>query len=919
MSAMPPTPEGARETLAVPADQDAAFKFLDFIFSGVAGAFVEFRYFGPGRKPKVCDTPTYLALPLDRAPAAAEVLHRNGKAGIAVGPAPRCRIPGRGCKARDQDVLQVGCVWANLDYRGADGGAIEVIERVRNFPLRPSVTVNSGYGHHVYFVFHSTLRLGRLIDWSRVTGDLRAALRCEDRVTLSQVMRLPGTLNLEEPHPVWCEVVDEYSSWTRYGLDEVRAAVEHAQSAPSAPADASPPLSSDALRRRGVPPEIVSAVVTGRRPSRAVTGAGPEDGESGRDFVVASALLERGFGEEEIKATFRAHPDGCGSNWAQQRHGERYLELLLRKAAARREDARALTAPRVSHQQEDDEGAPQRALPPGYTQGHDSSVWFNPPVGDEDRKAAKPVKVSNSFIRIAEIQENIDTGQISLLIAFDYLGRTRFTPILRSQMSDARQLVAALAGEGAPVTSNNARLVIAYLAAYEHAFASTIPQKKVTSRFGRGRAGGQFFLPGLSSAVEFAPEGPGDAALYRAYSARRGSLQGWLEAMRVLASEHLLIPQAAVLAALVPPLQRRLQIPNFIFDIHGDTSTGKSTSLRIAASVYGKPHDPDSLILQWTNTRVAVEQVAGTCGELPVFLDDAQHCPAELKRSVIYMIANGRGKGRAARGGGLSETQTWHTVALSTSEEPLHEASPHEGARGRILSLGGLSSPFPHGASALVQNLDRAVGANHGLAGEVFVRHLNGWTESDWAGWQRRYAAVRAELQQSSSTGLTGRVSGYIAAIQLAAEVACPLLGLPFKPDVVSAWLMLHLHEQQGDRNLVLLAVRALADHYVANVSHFAGDGLHDPQRRGAVHGAAKRQVYVGFLRSTVEAVFRQRKWSVTAVLNKMAEAGVLYATEEDRHTKKISVGGVKHRMVCVKWQAIFPGEPHETEAETHL
>src|SRR5205085_7374733 len=94
-------------------------------------------------------------------------------------------------------------------------------------------------------------------------------------------------------------------------------------------------------------------------------------------------------------------------------------------------------------------------------------------------------------------------------------------------------------------------------------------------------------------------------------------------------------------------------------------------------------------------TQAAVEQVAGMCSELPIFLDDAQHCPADVKRAIIYMIANGRGKGRgggAARG--MRQTATWHTVAISTSEEPLHEASPHEGARGRILSVGGLRPPF---------------------------------------------------------------------------------------------------------------------------------------------------------------------------------------------------------------------------------
>jgi hypothetical protein len=93
-------------------------------------------------------------------------------------------------------------------------------------------------------------------------------------------------------------------------------------------------------------------------------------------------------------------------------------------------------------------------------------------------------------------------------------------------MSDARHLVAALSGEGAPVSSNNARLVTSYLAAYEHAFVRGLPHKKLTSRFGRGMGGGPFFLPGLSSSVEFAPRGSGDASLWRAYSSRRGRCAG---------------------------------------------------------------------------------------------------------------------------------------------------------------------------------------------------------------------------------------------------------------------------------------------------------------------------------------------------------------------------------------------------------
>ncbi len=193
---------------------------------------------------------------------------------------------------------------------------------------------------------------------------------------------------------------------------------------------------------------------------------------------------------------------------------------------------------------------------------------------------------------------------------------------------------------------------------------------------------------------------------------------------------------------------------------------------------------------------------------------------------------------------------------------------------------------------------------NHGHAGAAFIRHLNGWTEAEWFRWQGRYFGLRTELLKSSSSNLLGRVSGYIAAIQLAAEIVCPLVGLPFKADVVGAWLKLHLDEQQADQNLVLAALRALADYFVANARHFAGDGHY---KRGTVLGAVKRGQYVGFLRSTFETVCKPRRWHLTALLNKLAEVGALLVTEGDRYSKKVSIDGVKHRMICIKWSALLP------------
>ncbi|HEX8369797.1 MAG TPA: DUF927 domain-containing protein [Pyrinomonadaceae bacterium] len=902
-------------------DFDSTHKFLDFLFSEYRTGFAEFRYFSAGT-PKVNDNPDYFPLPLDKELIEQQVLTRRSRQMITFGPAPRLRPAKKGKAGTDADVAEIGCLWSDLDYDKTPGGAIEVIRRVKSLALPPSVVVNSGYGRHVYYVLKEPLHDGRLLDWQEMIRALRDTLGGDAVINPSRVMRLPGTLNLKYEQPAPCEIVEEDSSWTRYSLEEMKNflaaaskitagadnsstshyALPSNQNYPEGEKDAQTVVAApsiDALRERGVSVKVVEAIITGKHTVRSGTNAGRDDDQSSRDFWIAVTLLKKGFTEEEVKAVFRNHPSGCGSKWNQRGHGEKYLNLTLGKAAAQVEGNRLAKGENAAWSPE--------AMPANYQLDYDRSVWLVTPSAKEGNEP-KWTLVAESLIYIAEIHENIDTSQIAVVIAYDYLGRRRSTKILRSQMCDARSLVSSLSGEGAPVSSNNARLVVSYLTAYERAFAEFIPRKKVTSKFGRGRAGRQFFLPGLSADVEFAPNGPGDAGIYRAYAARRGTLKDWVGVMNDVADAQLLIPQIAIAASFVPPLQRFLQIPNFILNIYGNTSSGKSTTLKLASSVYGNPLDPESVIHQWMNTKVAIEQVAGMCSELPIFLDDAQHCSEELKKTVIYMIANGKGKGRGARGGGIRETMSWQTVALSTSEEPLHEASPHEGARGRLLPVGGLTAPFPANSAAFVQSLERSVALNHGIAGETFIRHLNGWSEKDWMKRQSRYTDLKNELLRNSSSDIVGRVSGYIAAVAVAAEITCPLLGLRFKSDVMSAWLLNHLHEQQNNQNVILLALRALADHYVSNLSLFAGSDTYD-RGRGALQGAAKPGEYVGFLRSTVDAVFSKRKWNQTAVLNKMAESGALHATETDRHTKKVSVEGIKYRMVCFKWSSLLPDD----------
>jgi hypothetical protein len=305
---MLPDPDGRPDTSLYLKDNTVAFKFLDFLFDSVTNSFIEFKYFSPGRRHKIAGRSTYLSIPLEHERVKSEVLNSHSDQTIMVGLAPRCRVPAGGRAGRNQDVLQVGCVWAGIDYQRAPGGAIDVLRRMQDLPLRPSVVVNTGYGYDVYFIFHTQLRAAELLVWSELIGKLRTVLRVSQKAELGEVMRLPGTLNTDEAHPVACEICEGQSSWTRYSVEEMRGALDRsAANASPGPHDGTLPHagtfdkdlhSAEALRRRGVPTDLVETIITGRVGGASGRGAG---GESGRDLRIASVLLKSGLSEEEIK------------------------------------------------------------------------------------------------------------------------------------------------------------------------------------------------------------------------------------------------------------------------------------------------------------------------------------------------------------------------------------------------------------------------------------------------------------------------------------------------------------------------------------------------------------------------------------------------------------------------------------------
>jgi hypothetical protein len=97
---------------------------------------------------------------------------------------------------------------------------------------------------------------------------------------------------------------------------------------------------------------------------------------------------------------------------------------------------------------------------------------------------------------------------------------------------------------------------------------------------------------------------------------------------------------------------------------YGESSTGKTTLLRVQASIYGEPN----FIRQWRTTANAVEGIALCRNNLPLIMDDIGQVNPKEVGDTIYTIANGQIKARLSKDGSVKKIETFSTSLQSTGE-----------------------------------------------------------------------------------------------------------------------------------------------------------------------------------------------------------------------------------------------------------
>ena len=262
----------------------------------------------------------------------------------------------------------------------------------------------------------------------------------------------------------------------------------------------------------------------------------------------------------------------------------------------------------------------------------------------------------------------------------------------------------------------------------------------------------------------------------------KGTADQWLERVGALCvgNSRLVF---AVACAFAGPLLRPAGMESGGFHYRGDSSGGKTTALKVAASVYGGT----SYLQRWRSTDNALEATAAQHSDCLLILDELAQIDPKTAGECAYMLANEQGKARATRTGTPRARQAWRLLFLSAGELGLSDHMA-EGMKRTRTGQEVRMADIPVDAGAGLGAFEDL----HGMeGGSAFAKHITGQAQTvygaagrAWLHWLTKHAdTLKAGIRNASSmlaqsmiptncSGQVERVGARFALVGAAGEMA---------------------------------------------------------------------------------------------------------------------------------------------------
>lgn len=389
-----------------------------------------------------------------------------------------------------------------------------------------------------------------------------------------------------------------------------------------------------------------------------------------------------------------------------------------------------------------------------------------------------------------EVLRNIDTGEEKLNIAFRSRGEWRELVVSKEILYNSRS-ISQLVKCGIDISSETAKDMVSYFQEIEALNRNALPLKKSVGRL--GYIGDEGFSPYVG---ELTFDGEQNYShIFKAIRSQ-GDYEQWKKTAIECREKSLtarIVLAASFASALIQPLGG---LPFFVHLWGVDSGTGKTVALMLAASVWGSP-EMGEYIQTFNSTEVGHEKTAAFLNSLPFLIDELQLSKDSHGRSRfdVYRLAQGVGRTRGTKSGGIERTPTWRNTILTTGESPIVNDSAGAGAVNRVIDIECTAE------NVVIEDgmgVSAALKQNFGYAGRSFISAIS--QPGAIAKLKEVYNDYFKELCQGDTTEKQAMAAAMILTADMAADAAVFRTGKITTVEEISEYLKTKKSVSTGER-----------------------------------------------------------------------------------------------------------------------
>lgn len=366
-----------------------------------------------------------------------------------------------------------------------------------------------------------------------------------------------------------------------------------------------------------------------------------------------------------------------------------------------------------------------------------------------------------------------------------------------------------------------------------------------------------------------------------------------------------------------------------MFSFIGHTSSGKTTALTLAASMWGST----KMIASGSDTSNSYIAMLSGHNGFPLFIDELTGVISSNRNmtEVLYQMSEGKSKGRCNSRGELIAGNTWQSAICFTSEISILDSctNHNDGLLVRMLEFEVASWTD---SAKQADDIKTFAQNNYGSGWELLVKYL---METDADQIRRLYAKVSDEIderlssvQAPNNNGMYKRLGSMLKSVLFSVNAVAAALKTNFESDKICD-VLVDSYSRLNDPELSYVGTcyKAIRD-FIRQESKTSDkvfyNDQYDTQEQKAgcksLNSHASRRIdsvagyslnEYGFIQvDHLKQMLSKIGYDYKKMCRPLYEKGYLVKTENDRYASDVKIGGVRFVAVCFKMKYDTDSQP---------